>query len=93
VDIFTASPDSRNQIYKGEEILKQATYSMEASMTIALHLLNAADHARQTGEIRGFDLCPLDGIETVDGSMIRLSVLTTRSFMRSPNCEFTEEDK
>ena len=54
--IFTALPDSGNQIYKGVEILEQATYSIEPSMIIALHVLNAADHARWTGEIRVFDL-------------------------------------
>jgi hypothetical protein len=53
-------------------------------MVIDQYVLNAADHARRTGETRVFGLFSLGG-----GLMIRPSVLTTKSFMRSPSCEFT----
>src|SRR5579863_9315512 len=62
-------PTLKSKYIKEMRFWRQATYSMEASMMIALYVLNAADHARRTGEIRAFDLCLLDG-----GPMISVSV-------------------
>ena len=57
--------------------------------------LNAADHTRGTGAIRGFDPCALDrpeGPEGIREPVINRSVVTTRFSMRSLNCDLTASE-
>ena len=67
---------------------------MEAWMKMSRCTLNAADHMRGTGVIRGFAACALDraGAEAVRvrEPVMNLSVVTTRLSIRSLNCDFTE---
>jgi len=67
---------------------------MEVWIEMLGFVLNAADHMRGTGAIRGFALDALDreegpGAEIVREPVTNLSVVTTRLSIRSLNCEFT----
>src|SRR5260221_12623454 len=65
---------------------------MDAWMKMSRCTLDAADHTRGTGAIRGFVPCTLNRAEwgeAVRGPVINLSVVTTRLSMRSMNCDST----
>jgi len=61
-------------------------------MEMSRFTLNAADHMRGTGSIRGFVPCTFDSAEWAAAArefVINLSVVTARLSIRSLNCGFT----
>jgi len=65
---------------------------MDAWMKMSRWTLDAADHKRGTGAIRGFVPCTLNRAEWGEAGrepVINMSVVATRLSMRSMNCDST----